>query len=39
MIDVTDVVGLLPKENVATAPDETPAVACRVFREPEERSG
>ncbi len=34
LIDVTDVVGLLPKESVAGTAEETPAVACRVFREP-----
>ncbi|NQU24164.1 MAG: KpsF/GutQ family sugar-phosphate isomerase [Candidatus Nealsonbacteria bacterium] len=43
LIDVTDVVGLLPKESVAGPTDEASAVdlptACRVFREPEERSG
>lgn len=45
LIDVTDVVGLLPKEGAAGGPTQvtppagsppSPPVACRVFREPEE---
>ena len=39
LIDVTDVVGLLPKEGVVAEPETPETVRCRVFREPPQGKG